>query len=222
MQLVTLLTGKPTLIAAAGTSEWWDKEWTSGLNKKPAAGSLWLGYEGLSGDGVADTKAHGGVDRAVCVYPAEHYAHWHTLPELAALAHGALGENFTTQGLLENEVCIGDIYKVGAARVQVSQPRQPCWKPARQWRLKEFTALIEQTGFTGFYFRVLKHGEVCAGDALTLESRLHPTFTITHCNEVYYRRKQDAAAARELAECPELSGGWKDMLYARARALTTA
>jgi len=88
--------------------------------------------------------------------------------------------------------------------------------------VKEFTALIEQTGFTGFYFRVLRHGEVRAGDAFALERRLHPAVTVTHCNKVYYRRKQDAAAARELSECPELSGGWKDMFYARARALTAA
>lgn len=222
MQIVTLLAGKPTIIAAAGTSEWWDKEWTTSLNKKPTVAPVWLGYEGLAGDGVADTKVHGGVDRAVCVYPEEHYAHWRSMPELATLAHGALGENFTTQGLLESEVCIGDIYDVGAARVQVSQPRQPCWKPARQWKLKEFTSLIEQTGCTGFYFRVLRHGEVRAGDAFTLEARLHPVFTIAHCNEVYYRRKTDAEAAFALAACPELSGGWKDMLHARARVLTTA
>ena len=222
MKLITLLTGKPVTIATTGTDEWWDKEWITGLNKQPVTVKLWVGYEGLSGDGVADTKVHGGVDRAICVYPEEHYAHWRTVLDLVDLPHGALGENFTTSGLLESEVCIGDIYRIGEARVQVSQPRQPCWKPARQWKRKEFTALIEQTGYTGFYFRVLQHGQVSAGDAVSLEARIHPLHTIEHCNEVYYRRKTDAAAATTLASCAELSGGWKDMLTARARTLTSA
>lgn len=220
MKIVTLLAGKPAVIPASGTSEWWDKEWATGLNKQPVSGALWLGYEGLAGDASADTKAHGGVDRAVCVYPEEHYVHWRSVPGLAELPHGGLGENFTTSGLLEDEVCIGDIYRIGAACVQVSQPRQPCWKPARQWKVKEFTALIEQTGFTGFYFRVKQHGEVRAGDAFTLEARPHPAVSISHCNEVYYRRKNDADAAFALSACPELSGGWKDMLHARGRVLT--
>ena len=222
MKIISLLIQKPVTIAATGTGEWWDQEWTTGLNKQPVVGGVWLGYEGLAGDGVANPKVHGGVNRAVCVYPSEHYAHWHAVPGLEKLPHGALGENFTTAGMLENEVCIGDVYRLGEARVQVSQPRQPCAAPARQWKFKEFTAQIVQTGFTGFYLRVLLHGEVRAGDGFTLESRPHPTVTIAHCNEVYYRRKDDEAAAFSLAACPELSGGWKDMLYARARALTKA
>jgi MOSC domain-containing protein YiiM len=220
MKLVTILAAKPATIAATGTQEWWDKEWTTGLNKQPVVGPVWLGYEGLSGDGVADTKVHGGVDRAVCVYSEEHYAHWRTSLALPALPHGALGENFTTHGLLESAVCIGDVYSVGGARVQVSQPRQPCWKPARQWKVNEFTGLIEQTGYTGFYFRVLRHGEVRAGDEFTLESRAHPALTIAHCNDVFYRNKADAAAAARLVACPELSGGWKDILHVRVRTLS--
>ena len=220
MKIITLLAGKPDVFPVTGTGEWWDKEWTSALDKQPVSSGMWLGYEGLVGDGVADTKVHGGVDRAICVYPVEHYPHWRSTLPLFGLPHGALGENFTTQGLLETEVCIGDIYRVGTARVQVSQPRQPCWKPARRWKVKAFTLLIEQTGYTGFYFRVLQHGEVRAGDIFTLEKRLHSAFTIAHCNEVYYRRKIDAEAAFSLAACPDLSGGWKDMLHTRARALT--
>jgi MOSC domain-containing protein YiiM len=222
MKIVTLLAGKPVLIPATGSEEWWDKAWTTSLNKQSATGPLWLGYEGLSGDASADTRVHGGVDRAVCVYPSEHYNHWHTVSELSELPHGGLGENFTTEGLLEEEVCIGDIYRVGTALVQVSQPRQPCWKPARQWKFKEFTALIETTGYTGFYFRVKQHGAVREEDGFALEERPNPMLTIAHCNEVYYRRKADAEAAWVLSACPELSGGWKDMLHKRAMALAKA
>jgi MOSC domain-containing protein YiiM len=219
MKIVSLLAGKPVVIPATGSGQWWDKEWTTSLNKQPDSAPRWLGYEGLAGDASADTKVHGGVDRAVCVYPAEHYAHWRAIPELSELPHGGLGENFTTEGLMEEAVCIGDLYRVGSATVQVSQPRQPCWKPARQWKFKEFTALIETTGYTGFYFRVNRHGEVKAGDTFTLVARPNPALTIAHCNEVYYRRKTDAEAAFTLSACAELSGGWKDLLHARAQAL---
>ena len=222
MKIVTILAGKPTTIAATGTGEWWDKEWTTALNKQPVTSPVWLGYEGMVGDGVADTKVHGGVDRALCTYPEEHYTHWRTTLALPSLPHGAFGENFTTNGLVEAAVCIGDVYRVGGARVQVSQPRQPCWKPARQWKIKEFTALIEQTGYTGFYFRVLQHGEVRAGDEFNLESRVHRELTIAHCNDVFYRCKADLTAAAQLVACPELSGGWKDMLHARVRTLNVA
>ena len=148
------------VVTPQGSGEWWDKEWRTGFHKEAREGPCWLGYQGFRGDEVADTRYHGGVDKAVCVYPAEHYPFWNGVPGMAAAGPGGFGENLTTEGLLEEEVCIGDIHALGEALVQVSQPRQPCWKLARRWRVKDLALQVERTGRTGFYFRVLRHGEV--------------------------------------------------------------
>ena len=216
MKLFSLQLGSAVEVGAGEGVEWWDKPWRTALFKQPRPGAHWLGYEGLRGDEQADRKHHGGVDKAVCVYPAEHYPFWRTELALPELPHGAFGENFTTQGLTEDSVCIGDVFTVGAAQVQISQPRQPCWKLARRWRIKDLPAQAEQNGRTGFYFRVLRHGLVQAGDDLKLEDRPWPRWTIQRCNEVMHHLKHDAAAARGLSECPQLSGSWKDALWARA------
>ena len=120
MKLISIQIGKPQTIQPSGSAEWWDKEWTTAFIKTSISEPVWLGYEGLSGDGQADARVHGGVDRAVCVYPGEHYSHWRESLQLPQLPFGAFGENFTTTGLLESEVCIGDIYSIGDALVQVS------------------------------------------------------------------------------------------------------
>jgi len=222
MQLTSLHVGKPQLIPASGSSEWWDKEWTTALVKQPVSEPVWLGYEGLRGDGCADLAVHGGVDRAVCVYPEEHYAYWRETLQLAELPYGAFGENFTTAGLHEETLFVGDIYALGESLLQVSQPRQPCWKPARRWKIKDLTARIEQTGRTGFYFRVLRHGYVQAGQPLQLFQRGSETWSVALCNEVMYRRKTDRDSTRALSEIPVLSGSWKDFLHARLRTLEAA
>ncbi len=213
-----LFIGSAQDVPALSTEAWWDKPWRTGYYKQPQNTGCWLGYEGFRGDEQADRRYHGGVDKAVCVYPAEHYGHWRQQSALQDLPHGAFGENLTTGGLLESEVCIGDVFTIGNARVQVSQPRQPCWKLARRWRVKDLTAQVEQTGFTGFYFRVLQHGIVTAGDACTLLERPCPQWTIQRCNQLMHHEKGEHDAARELAECPQLSGSWKDSLWARSKA----
>lgn len=219
MKVVSLHTGAAREITAQGSEAWWDKEWRTGFFKAPQTGPVWLGYEGFRGDEQADRRYHGGVEKAVCVYPEEHYPGWRAMPGLEALPLGAFGENLTTAGLLEGVVCIGDIYSVGEARVQVSQPRQPCWKLARRWRVKDLTAQVEQTGRTGFYFRVLQHGWVQPGDRLELCERLCPRWTLQVCNEIMHHRKDDAALAAELSACALLSGSWKDSLWSRAQAM---
>lgn len=222
MQLTAIQIGLPQIISTSGSSEWWDKEWTTGIHKVSTRDPVWLGYEGLDDDGVADTRNHGGVDRAVCAYSAEHYSYWKQTLSLKEFPFGALGENFTVGGLLEATTCVGDIYTIGEAVVQVSQPRQPCWKPARRWKIKDLTAQIERTGRTGFYFRILRHGWVQAGQAFQLQERKHPEWSIARCNEVLYVKKTDYEAARALSECVSLSGGWKDMLFARYRSGTVS
>ncbi|MCW0217176.1 MAG: MOSC domain-containing protein, partial [Prosthecobacter sp.] len=102
----------------------------------------------------------------------------------------------------------------------VSQPRQPCWKLARRWQVKDLTAQVERTGYTGFYFRVKKHGWVEAGQDLHLIERTFPQWSIALANEIMHHRRADHEAARELAECPLLSASWKDGLWARSLVST--
>lgn len=214
--LQALFLGGVRDIAGTGTEAWWDKPWSTGFCKSPHDAGAWLGYGGLRGDDQADRRFHGGVDKAVCVYPGEHYADWRATLSLPDFPLGAFGENFTTSGLLESAVCIGDVFSVGDARVQVSQPRQPCWKLSRRWRIKDLTAQVERNGRTGYYFRVLQHGVVRAGDRLTLLNRSFPEWTIQRCNAVMHHEKDNLPAARALAGCPLLSASWKDSLWARA------
>lgn len=218
MIVVALHTGAAAARPAEGSGEWWDKEWRTGMYKQPRNGPEWLGYGGFRSDEQADTRFHGGVDKAVCVYPSEHYPYWTKLEEMSGALPGAFGENITSAGLLEDEVCIGDIYAIGEALVQVSQPRQPCWKLGRRWRVKDLALQVERTGKTGFYFRVLRHGHVKQGDAFSLTSRVQPQWTISRCNGVMHHDKGDIEAARELSSCPELSGSWKDGLWARVQS----
>ena len=192
-----------------------DQTWSTAFRKIARNGPVWLGYQGFQGDEQADRKNHGGVDKAVCVYAATHYPGWREELGLADLSFGAFGENLTVEGLDEANVCVGDILDVGGARIQVSQPRQPCWKLARNARIDDLAARVERTGRTGFYFRVLRHGAVAAGDALTRLERPHPEWTIARCNHVQYHARDDRDAARALAGCPALSGSWKDRLWAR-------
>ena len=134
--------------------------WRTGIFKLPVSGPLWLGRTNLQGDGQADLVHHGGIDKAVCVYSADHWPYWQAILPPNQLRGGAFGENFTVEQLTEADVCIGDVFEIGTALVQVSQPRQPCWKLARRWHIKDLAVQAERTGFTGWYFRVLQEGRV--------------------------------------------------------------
>ncbi len=191
-----------------------DRPWTTGFHKQPATGPVGVTELGLAGDGQADLVNHGGPDKAICVYPMEHYAGWRE--ELGiTLGHAAFGENFTSHGLVESGVCIGDVFQCGALTVQISQPRQPCWKLARRWRIKDLAARVDRTGRSGWYFRVLQAGSIEKGDVLTLVERGHPCWTIAEANQVMHHRKDDLSAAAALARCPALSSSWKSSLELR-------
>lgn len=212
--VLSLHIGRAYVIEPSGTGEWWDKPWQTGFFKETQRQACWLGYEGFRGDEQADRRFHGGSEKAVCVYSAEHYPYWNEKLDLPDLPYGAFGENLTVAGLPETNVCIGDRYSLGEAVVQVSQPRQPCWKLARRWQVKDLAAQVERTGFTGFYFRVLHHGTVRPEDKLVLLERPFAEWTIDRCNQIMHHNKTDHENARKLAECPLLSASWKDSLWA--------
>jgi MOSC domain-containing protein YiiM len=200
--LISLNVGLPRLLAYRG------KYVRSGFIKTPVSGSLRLGETGLVGDGQADLKYHGGTEKAVCVYPLEHYPYWEQRLD-RPLDYGAFGENFSTEGLLEAEVCIGDVYWIGTAMVQVSQPRQPCFKLAARHGVRDLALWVQQTGFTGFYFRCLEPGEVRAGDEIVLLERHAPEASVAEANRVMHRDKQDRRAIERLLGVSELSHSWR-------------
>jgi len=144
---------------------------STGIYKLPAPGRVWLGRLGLAGDGQADLTVHGGEHQAAYSYPFEHYAHWQTVLGRDPFPCGTFGENFTISGLLEDDVCVGDILQIGSAVVQVTLPRLPCFKFGHKIGepgiLKEFL----QSGRSGFYHRVLTGGEVGSGDPMAITHR---------------------------------------------------
>jgi len=221
MKLLSIQVGTPRLVDDAGATEPDARPWTTGFYKRTIEGPVAVGRTNLTGDGQADLKNHGGPDKAICAYPKDHWGYWEAELHLQ-LPHGAFGENFTTLGLVEADVCIGDVFSCGTAVLQVSQPRQPCWKLARRWGIKDLAARVEQTGKTGWYFRVLTEGVVEAPTDLSLLQRPHPEWNIAAANEVMHHRKADWEAAHALASCPALSASWQASLSRRAMTQTVA
>jgi MOSC domain-containing protein YiiM len=192
--------------------------WTSGIDKRPIQERVHLGLLGLDGDGQADLKNHGGKDKAVCCYAADHYDGWRETLGLSAATFpfGAFGENFTIVGLTEDAVCIGDIYTVGTARVQISQPRMPCYKLGRLWERPDLPNTVKDSGKTGYYLRVLEPGDVGPGDPLTLMERPLPQWTVARINDAMYVHKEDEALADELGRLSLLAEAWRSPFRRRA------
>lgn len=215
--LASIQVGRPRDLGDEGAADPMEKPWTSGFCKAPTPGPVALRRTNLDGDGQADLVNHGGPDKAVCCYPESHYAGWRAELGLPEMPFGAFGENFTIAGPSEPDVFIGDVFRVGDAGVivQVSQPRQPCWKLARRWKIKTLTALVQKSGRTGWYFRVLAEGLVSPGDALTLVERPHPDWSIARANRIMHHDRADLAGAAELAGLAALSTSWKDQLAKR-------
>ncbi len=191
------------------------RTWRTGIFKSPVRGPIWLSRTNLAGDGQADLVHHGGLDKAVCVYSADHWSYWQTVLPPHQLRGGAFGENFTVEQLTEADICIGDVFEIGTALVQVSQPRQPCWKLARRWHIKDLAVQVERTGFTGWYFRVLQEGRVEAYQSLQLRDRPCPEWTVAAANRIMHHDRNDRAAADYLSQCRLLSASWQQTLRQR-------
>jgi len=194
------------------------KEIATGIFKKPSDLPLYLGRMGLDGDGQADLIYHGGEDKAVCVYSSVHFPFWSDEWK-EEVAPGAFGENFTVSHITEQELCIGDILHVGGAIVQVSQPRQPCFKLGLKHNKPQLPLRVQQTGRTGFYLRVLQEGMVGQGDELLLASRHPKGITLAEANRIMHTDKKDAAGMRKLLALEELSGSWRETIGTRLVAL---
>lgn len=214
-RLVSTQVGQPQALGTPGAEDPLDRPWTSGFIKLPVAGPVWLTTTNLTGDAQADLAHHGGPEKAVLAYSADHYDAWRERLRRPDLPHGAFGENFTVAGITEEAVCIGDVWQFGDAIVQVSQPRQPCWKLSRRWRLKTLALQVQETGQTGWYFRVLQEGSVATGLVPKLSERPHPQWSVAKANRVMHSDKHDLVAAAELAALPELAMNWRVTLSRR-------
>lgn len=189
----------------------------SAIVKTPARGALKLSETGLEGDQQADLRVHGGPDKAVCVYPFEHYASWQE--QLAReLPPGSFGENFTTEGLVESDVCIGDVYRAGDAVLQVSQPRQPCFRLAARHNRPDLVKRVVESGFTGFYFRTVEPGTVAAGWPLELLDRPSPGVTVSLVNDVLFNAQAPSSRLQLVFQVEGLARDLRVALRNRATA----
>lgn len=209
--------GKAKQLGDSNATKPMDKPWVTGIFKNECTGKVWLGKTGFIGDEVGDKKNHGGPEKAVFTYPIKHYTYWKEELALESIDMGGMGENFAVLEMDEFTVFIGDTFKVGDAVIQVSQPRQPCWRPARRFGIVDLALRIQNTGFTGWYFRVLQEGYVQAGSDMQLMERPYPQWSIAACNEVMHVYKDDLRMADDLASCELLAVNWKRTLNKRLR-----
>ena len=165
----------------------------SAIDKRAVEGPVRIGPEGLAGDEQGDRRVHGGPDKAIHHYPRDHYASWQGEVGAHALlqAAGAFGENISTAGITEADVCLGDRLRLGSALVEVSQARQPCWKLSDRFGIADMARRVQDSGRSGWYYRVLETGTVQAGDTLVLVDRPHPDWPLPRLSELLYRRTLD-------------------------------
>lgn len=203
MHLLSLNIGTPK------TENFHGREVITGLCKLPVQKRLTLTKTGFAGDGVQDRKNHGGEDKAVCVYSAEHYPHWETVLG-QTLPPAAFGENLTVAGLREEEIHLGDCFRIGTAMLQVSQPRQPCKTLAARYGRNDFVKLVVDAGYTGFYFRVIEEGEVGPGDRLEPVTHDPLGVSIAFANRIYHHDRKNREGIEKVLAVSALSASWRD------------
>jgi MOSC domain-containing protein YiiM len=212
MKLVSVNVGLPRLISWKGAT------FKTGIFKNPIAGRVMLRETNLDGDRQADLSVHGGPNKAVYGYASEHYPYWRSeLPE-EELPWGAFGENFTTEGLLETSVSMGDRYRLGSAVVRVTTPRLPCFKLAAKFQREDMIQRFLQSSFSGFYFSVAEEGEVGAGDEFHFLDAEVPSLTIAEFNHLYISPAPDAELLKLAVEVKSLPESWRERFQARLDA----
>jgi len=192
-----------------------DRTYATGIYKMALDGPVWMGRLNLAGDGQGDLKNHGGQYQAVYCYPHEHYAYWSERLQRDDFTFGQFGENFTTQGLLENDICVGDKLRIGSALIQVTQPRVPCYKLANKLGIPGFDKTFLKANRSGFYAQVLEAGQVAAGAAIDRISRDPVGMTVAEVNAALLLDNNLAAVKRALrltALSPEWRARFEKML----------
>ncbi|HTI35399.1 MAG TPA: MOSC domain-containing protein [Miltoncostaea sp.] len=191
----------------------------SGIVKTPVAGRVHVGRVNVEGDGQADLRVHGGPDKAVYAYPAQHYGAWARELGRDDLVPGFFGENLTLEGADEEDVLVGDRFRIGTALLEVSQPRIPCFKLGLRVGDPRFLRPFLESGRSGFYLRVVEEGDLAAGDAVERVSRGEGGLSVADVCRLF-ARGEDPDAFSAAAAVPALEDGWKVWMLERADALT--
>ena len=192
---------------------------TTGIFKTPVDHRVALRRTNLDGDGQADLEAHGGLDKAVYVYTRENYDFWASELGRDDFTHaGQFGENFTVEGMSDEDVCIGDIFQIGGALVEVTQPRVPCFKLGILMGIDNFQKLFAAACLTGFYLRVLEEGEVGAGDVIERAGGGAVRMSVRDMMHLLYFEPDNIEGAKKALEIEALSPGWRGSFEERVSA----
>lgn len=210
MRIVSVNVGIPRQV------NWNGERVRTGIFKEPVAGRVAVRRLNLDGDRQADLSAHGGPDKAVYAYPAEHYSFWRAQLPGTDLPWAQFGENLTVEGLLENEVGIGDHFRVGSAELEVSQPRIPCYKLGIRFGRDDMVKRFLDSGRTGFYFRVLREGEVQAGDPVVLLECARDSLTVAEVVRLYTSGRTDRRRLERAGELEALPASWRERFRKQA------
>lgn len=204
MELISVNVGLPREVT------WKGKTVSTGIFKQPVSERVMVRSLNLDGDGQADLTVHGGSDKAVYVYPFEHYDYWRgELPQTELLL-GIFGENFTTTGLTEADVNIGDRFEIGTVKLMVTQPRMLCYKQGIRFERPDMVKRFLTSRRTGFYFRVLQEGEVGVGDTLELVSRDDNNITVADITQLYTHEQTSPELLHRAAQLAALPESWRD------------
>jgi MOSC domain-containing protein YiiM len=209
MKLVSINVGQPREV------DWHGRRVQTSIWKDPVSGPVRARTLNLDGDRQSDLTVHGGADKAVYVYPSEHYTYWRRELPGVALPWGVFGENFTTEGLLEDGVQIGDHVAIGTAEFAVTQPRMPCFKLGIRFGRPDLLKRFLQSGRTGFYLSVIREGTVAAGNAIEHSKGKTPGLTVSEIVSLYRQDADNQDLLRRASELVALPAGWRD--YFRQR-----
>jgi MOSC domain-containing protein YiiM len=205
MRVVSVNVGLPRTLTHHG------KTVATGIWKHSVAGRIAIVGDNLVGDRQADLGVHGGRDKAIYGYPAEHYAWWRTqLPDAPLAEWGAFGENLTVEGLFEDRVHIGDRFRIGSAELMVTQPRMPCFKLGIKFDRPQIVKEFLRSERSGFYFAIARPGDIGAGDAITLAHEETNGMTVTELLRLGIAHDADPAVLRRAIELPGLAEAWRD------------
>src|SRR6266536_871879 len=203
MKMVSVNVGLPREVS------WQGKLVTTGIFKKPVSGPMMMRTLNLDGDGQADLTVHGGASKAVYAYPSEHYDYWRAELPGVDLPWGMFGENFTTEGLLEEAIYIGDKFRIGGTEVMVTEPRMPCYKLGIKFGRADIVKRFLASRRTGFYFAVVREGTVGAGDDVELIGREQREISVADITRLYAFDKDDVKSLRRVILVKALPESWK-------------
>lgn len=194
----------------------------SAISKSSVRNEIAVYYEGLEGDEQADLHVHGGVDKAIHIYPFEHYTEWKDElrgPTTRFMNHGSFGENLSTLGLTEKNICLGDVLSIGSVKLEVNQTRQPCWKVNEKFGIPDLANLMQKTMRTGFYCRVLQPGLLASGHSIELTQRPYPNWPLERLLKLLYINPLDQQELEEVLTI-RLVPRWKKLFEQRLSTQT--